>query len=86
MRGGGRRECGARRDELTEAIWPAGDLRKTRPRPWESATDARAALGDAWIAEGQRHRLDRTKVQVDIDELDKFIASASQNDARTYIR
>lgn len=48
---------GASRDELTEALWPAQDSKKTRPRLWESATDARAALGDAWIVEGERYRL-----------------------------
>jgi DNA-binding SARP family transcriptional activator len=66
---------GASRDELTEALWPAQDPKKTRPRLWESATDARAALGDAWLVEGERYRLDRTKVQIDLDQLDQLLAS-----------
>jgi DNA-binding SARP family transcriptional activator len=68
---------GASRDELTEALWPAQDPKKTRPRLWESATDARAALGDAWIVEGERYRLDRTKVQIDLDQLDALLASGN---------
>lgn len=66
---------GASRDELTEALWPAQDPKKTRPRLWESASDARAALGDAWIVEGERYRLDRSKVRVDLDQLDALLAS-----------
>jgi DNA-binding SARP family transcriptional activator len=65
---------GASRDELTEALWPAGDPKRTRPRLWESATDARAALGDVWLAEGERYRLDRSKVSIDLDQLDQLLA------------
>lgn len=64
---------GASRDELTEALWPAQDPKKTRPRLWESASDARAALGDAWIVEGERYRLDRSKVHIDLDQLDRLL-------------
>lgn len=68
---------GASRDELTEALWPAQDPKKTRPRLWESASDARAALGDAWITEGERYRLDRAQVQIDLDQLDRLLASTN---------
>jgi DNA-binding SARP family transcriptional activator len=70
---------GASRDELTEALWPAQDPKKTRPRLWESATDARAALGDAWVVEGERYRLDRSKVHIDLDQLDQLLASTDPN-------
>jgi two-component SAPR family response regulator len=70
---------GASRDELIEAIWPGGDPKKTRTRLWEAASDARATLGDAWIAEGERYHLDRSKLHVDIDELDRLLDTASSN-------
>ncbi len=66
---------GASRDELIEALWPAQDPKKTRRRLWDLATDARAALGDALIHEGERYRLDRAKVQIDLDQLDHLPAS-----------
>lgn len=65
---------GASRDELIEALWPAQDPKKTRRRLWDLATDARAALGDALIHEGERYRLDRNKVQIDLDQLDQLLA------------
>ncbi len=71
---------GASRDELIEAIWPAQDPKKTRPRLWESASDAKAALGDAWIVEGKRYRIDRGKVNIDLDKLDKLLATAKPDD------
>lgn len=67
---------GASRDELTEALWPSQDPKKTRPRLWESASDARAALGDAWIVEGERYRLDREKARIDLDQLDRLLAES----------
>jgi hypothetical protein len=66
---------GASRDELIAALWPAQDPKKTRGRLWDLATDARAALGDALIHEGERYRLDRAKVQIDLDQLDQLLAS-----------
>jgi DNA-binding SARP family transcriptional activator len=66
---------GASRDELIEALWPAQDPKKTRRRLWDLATDARAALGDALIHEGERYRLDRAKVRIDLDQLDQLLTS-----------
>ena len=66
----------ASRDELTDALWPSQDPKKTRTRLWESASDARAALGDAWIVEGERYRLDRNKVRIDLDQLDRLLTNA----------
>lgn len=64
---------GASRDEISEAIWPGGDPQKTKPRLWEAASDARAALGDVWIAENERYRLDRAQLKIDVDELDQLL-------------
>lgn len=72
---------GASRDELVEAIWPAQDPARTRPRFWQSVTEARKALGDAWVHEGERYELDRSKVRVDVDQLDALLASADVPDA-----
>jgi two-component SAPR family response regulator len=66
---------GASRDELIEALWPAQDPTKTRRRFWDLATDARAALADALIHEGERYHLDRSKVRIDLDQLDQLLAS-----------
>lgn len=71
---------GASRDELIEAMWPAQDPKRTRPRLWESASDAKAALGDAWIAERERYRIDRAKANIDLDQLDKILASTKPDE------
>lgn len=70
---------GASRDELVEAIWPAQDPERTRPRFWQSVTEARKAIGDAWLHEGERYQLDRSKVRVDLDELDQLLTVASDD-------
>jgi DNA-binding SARP family transcriptional activator len=71
---------GASRDELIEAIWPAQDPKRTRPRLWESASDAKAALGDAWIVDGERYRLDRDRLQIDLDQLDQLLSRTESDD------
>jgi DNA-binding SARP family transcriptional activator len=72
---------GAGRDELVEAIWPAQDPARTRPRFWQSVSEARKALGDAWLHDGERYQLDRTKVRIDLEELDELLSAASTEDA-----
>jgi two-component SAPR family response regulator len=67
---------GASRDELVEAMWPAQDPARTRPRFWQSVTEARKALGDAWVHEAERYELDRSNVRVDIDQLDTLLAAS----------
>lgn len=47
----------------------------TRPRLWQAATDARAALGDAWVLDGEHYRLHRTKANIDLDQLDQLLAN-----------
>jgi DNA-binding SARP family transcriptional activator len=66
---------GASRDELTEAIWPAQDPKLTRPRLWQSVSEAKRALGEAWIHHGERYQLDRSKVRVDLDDLDRLLTA-----------
>jgi DNA-binding SARP family transcriptional activator len=66
---------GASRDELIEALWPAQDPERTRPRFWQSVTDARGALADAWVHDGERYKLDRAKVNIDLDQLEQLLAS-----------
>jgi DNA-binding SARP family transcriptional activator len=67
---------GASRDELTEAIWPAQDPKLTRPRLWQSVSEAKRALGEAWIHHGERYQLDRSKVRVDLDDLDRLLTAS----------
>jgi DNA-binding SARP family transcriptional activator len=67
---------GASRDELVEALWPAQDPDRTRPRFYQSVTEARKALGDAWIHHDERYRLDRTKVRIDLDDLSRLTQDA----------
>jgi DNA-binding SARP family transcriptional activator len=73
---------GGSRDELIEAIWPAQDPKRTRPRFWQSVTEARKALGDAWVHHGERYELDRSKVRVDLDDLDRLLAANSDDTSR----
>lgn len=70
------RSQGASRDELTEAIWPGQDPKRTRPRLWQSVSEAKRALGDAWLHHGERYQLDRAKVRVDLDDLDRLLTAA----------
>jgi DNA-binding SARP family transcriptional activator len=70
---------GASRDELTEAIWPGQDPKRTRPRLWQSVSEAKRALGAAWLHHGERYQLDRAHVRVDLDELDRLLTTASDN-------
>ena len=70
---------GASRDELTEAIWPAQDPKRTRPRLWQSVSEAKRSLGDAWLHHGERYQLDRAHVRVDLDDLDRLLTSAGDD-------
>jgi DNA-binding SARP family transcriptional activator len=65
---------GASRDELIEAIWPGEDPERTRQRFWQSVSEARRALGQAWLHHGERYQLDRAKVHIDLDELERLLA------------
>jgi hypothetical protein len=69
---------GASRDELVEALWPGQDPRRTRPRFWQSVTEARRVAGDAFIRDGDRYRLDRDRVRLDFDEFERLLAQADR--------
>ncbi len=72
------RPDGATRDQLVEALWPAQDPRRTRPRFWQSVSEARRLLGDAFIRDGDHYRLDRDRIRIDTDELAALLATANQ--------
>jgi DNA-binding SARP family transcriptional activator len=65
---------GGRGDEVVEAMWPGQDPDRTRPRLWQSASEARRLLGEAFVRDGDRYALDRDRVTIDIDELDRLLA------------
>lgn len=67
---------GASRDELVAALWPDVAERRARQRLYQAAADARSRLGDAFIAEGDRYRLDRDKLGIDVDELERLLREA----------
>lgn len=64
---------GATRDQLLEAMWPGEDPRRTRPRLWQAVSEARRLLGDAFGRHGDHYELDRSRVIVDIDQLEQLL-------------
>lgn len=74
---------GASRDQLLEALWPGADPRLSRQRLWQSASDARRLLGSALRRERERYRLDRRRVRVDLDELERLLAAADRAEDAT---
>ena len=68
---------GASRDELVEAIWPGDDPRRTRPRLWQSTSEARKLIGDAFISQRGHYLLDHTKITTDTDDLQALLAEAN---------
>ncbi len=72
---------GASRDELVEALWPAQDPARTRPRFYQSVTEARKALGEAWVHQDERYQLDRAKVCIDLDDLNNLATSDADPNA-----
>jgi DNA-binding SARP family transcriptional activator len=64
------------RDELLEAFWPGEDPRRTRPRLRQAVRDARRLLGTAIRGEHGSYCLDRTAIEIDLDELDRLLATA----------
>ena len=65
------------RDELLEAFWPGEDPRRTRPRLRQAVRDARRLLGNTIAGENEQYSLDRTQVDVDVDEFERLLAAAS---------
>lgn len=69
---------GAASEQLTEAIWPGKDPQRTRARLWQSATDARAVIGDALTRQGERYTLDRSRLSIDLDQLETLTSQAKK--------
>jgi DNA-binding SARP family transcriptional activator len=63
------------RDELLEAFWPGEDPRRTRPRLRQAVRDARRLIDDAIGGEHGSYWLDRAAIDVDLDELDRLLAT-----------
>ena len=68
------------RDELLEAFWPGEDPLRTRPRLRQAVRDARRLLGSAIASENECYWLDRARADVDLDELERLLASAETAD------
>jgi DNA-binding SARP family transcriptional activator len=66
---------GGTRDELTEALWPGQDPKRTQPRLYQSVSDARRAFGNALVRDRDCYRLDRAAVSIDLDQLHQLLAT-----------
>lgn len=71
---------GATRDQLLEALWPGTDPRRSQPRLWQATSEARKVLGDAFVSDDGRYRLDRDRIAVDLDELAPLLRRANATD------
>lgn len=71
---------GAATEQLTEAIWPGKDPQRTRARLWQSATDARAVIGDTLTRDDERYKLDRTRLAIDLDQLQTLTSHAKKTE------
>lgn len=75
-----RRE-GAQRDEILEALWPGEDPKRSRQRLYQAVRDARRLLGeDAVVSERDRYWLDRTRVRVDVHDLERLLSELTDDD------
>jgi DNA-binding SARP family transcriptional activator len=68
------------RDVLLEAFWPGEDPRRTRPRLRQAVRDARRLLGSAIEGDLGTYRLDRTAIDIDLDELDRLLTAVKTAD------
>ncbi len=64
-------------DELTEVLWPGESPVKTRQRLWKAKRQAQRLLGGALVREQDSYALDRTRLHIDADELERLRATAS---------
>lgn len=74
-----RRE-GAQRDEILEALWPGEDPKRSRHRLYQAVRDARRLLADAVASERDRYWLDRTRVRVDVHDLEALLEELNHDD------
>jgi DNA-binding SARP family transcriptional activator len=77
------RRKGAQRDEILEALWPGEDPKRSRHRLYQAVRDARRLIGDALMSERDRYWLDRSRVRVDVDELEARLDEAGRTDTRS---
>lgn len=75
--------AGASREELIDAIWPGQDPQASLQRLYQSVTEARKALGQAWVRDGERYQLDRTKLHIDLDQLDRLLANQPEDERQS---
>ena len=68
------------RDELLEALWPGEDPRRSAARFYQAASEARKLLGDAFVRARDTYNLDRERLRVDLDELDRLREEAQSGD------
>jgi DNA-binding SARP family transcriptional activator len=69
---------GAARDQLLEALWPNESPQRSEQRLWQATKEARKLLDDAIVRDSGRYRLDRHRVDVDLDELEHLLAQADE--------
>lgn len=62
----------AARDELLEALWPGDDPRRSAARFYQAVSEARRLLGEGFQRERDTYALDRDRVRIDLDELDRL--------------
>ena len=74
------RRVGAQRDEVLEALWPGEAPERSRHRLYQAVGDARRLLGEAIASERDRYSLDRSRVRVDVDELEELLKEARRAD------
>lgn len=66
----------ASRDELLEALWPGDDPRRSAARFYQAVSEARKLLGDAFRRDRDTYALDRSRLRIDLDELDLLRSDA----------
>ena len=60
------------RDELLEALWPGDDPRRSAARFYQAVSEARKLLTDAFQRDHDTYVLDRERLRIDVDELDRI--------------
>lgn len=65
---------GAHREQIIDALWPDHAPEQARNRLWRAAADARAQLGETALnRDGDRYRLDRGEVEIDLERLEVLL-------------
>jgi DNA-binding SARP family transcriptional activator len=68
---------GATRDDVFAALWPRDPQRRREQRFWRGTTELRTLLPEALRRDGERYLLDRSKVEIDLDQLEQLNRSAA---------